>query len=140
MRRSILKAIIQNMTIDVDDLKRTFAFLRDGLGLLDENAPEPRADSDEFTLPLAAGNFMLRRPNLWKLTDIGYTLDPTRSCSTCLLSRSTTSREDVVRILENAKGAGGTIVAAASDLPWGFAGYVLCPDGNLWEIIWAPRS
>lgn len=56
------------------------------------------------------------------------------------LAYNTRSREDVDRVLAEAKAAGGTIVRPASEAFWGgYTGYFADPDGFLWEVAWNPH-
>lgn len=41
------------------------------------------------------------------------------------------------RVLERVKDAGGTVVRAPLERPWGiYAGYFSDPDGHLWEVVY----
>ena len=49
------------------------------------------------------------------------------------------SKEDVDGALTAAGEAGGTVVKAAVEAPWGgYSGYFADPDGHLWEVAWNP--
>jgi uncharacterized protein len=55
------------------------------------------------------------------------------------LAYNTRSREEVDRVLDEAKAAGAAIPKPAEDTPWGgYAGYFADPDGHLWEVAWNP--
>jgi uncharacterized protein len=133
-------SVIQCLRLDVDDLKGMFAFLRDGLGLQLNGAVEPNAKSEELTLSLPGNIYLLRRAQLWKYTDLDYTLDPRKPWSLSILGRFTDRKEEVPELMKSAAAAGGTIVFGPAELPWGYAGYVVGPGGNLWEIVWDPQS
>ena len=50
------------------------------------------------------------------------------------------SREEVDRVLELARQAGGRVLGAAHERPWGiYSGYFADPDDHLWEIIYFPE-
>jgi uncharacterized glyoxalase superfamily protein PhnB len=50
-------------------------------------------------------------------------------------------REDVDAGLEAARQAGATIIAAATDRPFGGrSGYFVDPEGAPWEIVWIPGA
>lgn len=55
------------------------------------------------------------------------------------LAFNTRSREEVGAILDEAEGAGATIVKTAEEAFWGgYSGYFADPDGHLWEVAWNP--
>lgn len=48
-------------------------------------------------------------------------------------------KAEVATVLEDAIDAGGALVVAAGDTPWGgHSGYFADPDGHLWEVAWNP--
>jgi catechol 2,3-dioxygenase-like lactoylglutathione lyase family enzyme len=56
------------------------------------------------------------------------------------LAHNVRERADVVRVLEEAKAAGGTILKPAEDVFWGgHSGYFADPDGHPWEVAWNPH-
>lgn len=56
------------------------------------------------------------------------------------IGHNVASREEVNAVLEQAKGAGATIVEPARGTFWGgYAGYFQDPDGHLWEVVWNPQ-
>ena len=55
------------------------------------------------------------------------------------LAHNTRTREEVDRVLDEARRAGGTVVKSARDAFWGgYSGYFADPDGFLWEVAWNP--
>ena len=47
-------------------------------------------------------------------------------------------RNEVDKLLQDAKAA-GAMITPAHDGPWGiYSGYFRDPDGHLWEVIWNP--
>jgi hypothetical protein len=55
------------------------------------------------------------------------------------LAYNTRTREEVDRVLDEAKAAGATIPKPAEDAFWGgYTGYFADPDGHLWEVAWNP--
>jgi len=46
------------------------------------------------------------------------------------------TREDVDRVLDLAQRAGGRVLGAAHERPWGiYSGYFSDPDGHMWEVL-----
>jgi len=57
------------------------------------------------------------------------------------LAHNVRTREDVARVLDEARRAGGRVVKPAQDVEWGgHSGYFADPDGHLWEVAWNPHS
>ena len=55
------------------------------------------------------------------------------------LAHNVRSREQVDIILARAAAAGGRLLRAGADTPWGgYTGYFADPDGHLWEVAWNP--
>lgn len=49
-------------------------------------------------------------------------------------------RAEVEPVLAAAVAAGGHLIKAAEDKPWGgFVGYFADPDGHPWEVAWVPQ-
>lgn len=56
------------------------------------------------------------------------------------LAQNARTREEVDRILDEARAAGATVPKAAEDVFWGgYSGYFADPDGHLWEVAWNPH-
>jgi uncharacterized glyoxalase superfamily protein PhnB len=51
------------------------------------------------------------------------------------------SRDEVDEVFAAAVAAGATAINEPADRPYGpRAGYIADPDGNRWEIVWAPGT
>jgi predicted lactoylglutathione lyase len=49
------------------------------------------------------------------------------------------SSTEVDQAVEDARAAGASLVGAPADRDWGgYSGYVADPEGNRWELVWAP--
>jgi predicted lactoylglutathione lyase len=142
-----MQAKIIFVTLGVDDLERSVAFYRDGLGWQTEGIVA-RELHDEITC--ADGTIALfvletglllalyERLNLAKDADVP---PGPQSSTEFSLGVPAHSRDEVDRLLAQAAGAGGTITAPAHVRPWGiYSGYFADPDGHLWEIVWNPHS
>jgi uncharacterized protein len=139
-----LKPRIHVITLGVSDLERALAFYRDGLGLPtsgitgtqfpgdDENPP---GDVVMFTLEDGLILALYPRSALAKDAQVG--LDST-SGSGLSIGHIVDSREAVDRVLDLAGRAGGQVLGAAHERPWGiYSGYFSDPDGHLWEIVYS---
>ena len=50
------------------------------------------------------------------------------------------SKDAVLAVLAEAKGAGAKILKSAEDTFWGgYSGYFADPDGHIWEVAWNPH-
>jgi catechol 2,3-dioxygenase-like lactoylglutathione lyase family enzyme len=56
------------------------------------------------------------------------------------LAHNVREKDDVEAVIAEAEDAGGRVVKAAEDAPWGGrSGYFADPDGHLWEVAWNPH-
>lgn len=142
-----MQAKVIFVTLGVDDLERSVAFYRDGLGWHTEGIVA-RELHDEITgadgtialFVLETGLLLAlyERVNLAK--DANVPAGP-QSSTEFSLGVPAHSRDEVDRLLASAASAGGTITAPAHVRPWGiYSGYFADPDGHLWEIVWNPDS
>ena len=142
-----MQAKIIFVTLGVDDLERSVAFYRDGLGWQTEGIVA-RELHDEitgadgtialFVLETSLLLALYERLNLAKDADVP---PGPQSSTEFSLGIPAHSRDEVDRLLAQAASAGGTITAPAHVRPWGiYSGYFADPDGHLWEIVWNPNS
>ena len=134
-----MKPRITLLTIGVDDLERSVAFYRDGLGLPTEGIVGKEFEHGAVAFfELQAGLKLA----LWLRTDIAHDagLPPSAPSATeFTLGHNVGSRAEVDAVLEQARRAGARIVKPAADTFWGgYAGYFEDPDRHLWEVVWNP--
>ena len=135
-----MKPKVTVITIGVDDLERSLAFYRDGLGF-----PTEGIVGTEFEHGAVA--FFDLQPGLklavWPRASIAHDAgvayrEPSPAEFT--LGHNVGSREEVDRVMEQARAAGARIAVPAHDTFWGgYAGYFQDPDGHLWEVVWNPQ-
>ena len=138
---------IHVVTLAVDDLERSLAFYRDGLGLESSGIIGTEFVGDETQPGGAAVMFQLDggltlalygRADLAK--DAGIPVGPASS-GEFSLGHIVATRAEVDAVLAQAVSAGAEQIGQAHDRPWGiYSGYFRDPDGHLWEIIWNPTS
>jgi catechol 2,3-dioxygenase-like lactoylglutathione lyase family enzyme len=128
------------LTLGVDDLERSLAFYRDGLGL-----PTGGIVGQEFEYG-AVAFFELQNGlalALWPRTSIARDAGIPRqapSATELTIGHNVRSREEVDALMARAERAGARVVKAAGATFWGgHAGYFLDPDGHLWEVAWNPH-
>lgn len=127
------------ITLGVDDLERSIAFYRDGLGL-----PTDGIMGTEFEIG-AVAFFDLEsslKLALWPRTslaaDSGLSLQPP-SPTSFSLAHNVGSESEVDEVMTQASKAGAKVVKPARKTFWGgYAGYFQDPDGHLWEVVYNP--
>lgn len=135
-----MKPRITVITLGVDDLERSLAFYRDGLGL-----PTQGIFGREFEhgavafFDLNAGLKLAIWPRSSLAHDSGLPLGPA-SATELSIGHNVASKDEVDEIMAQAKRAGATIVKPAQPTFWGgYAGYFQDPDRHLWEVVWNPQ-
>lgn len=133
-----MKPQIRVITLGVDDLERSLAFYRDGLGLPTEGIIGTEFEGGAVVFFHLDGHLILAlypRPELAK--DAG--LQPGGGGSGKFsLGHTVGSKAEVDRVMA-AAAAGAGITDPARDRFWGgYSGYFQDPDGHLWEIAWNP--
>jgi catechol 2,3-dioxygenase-like lactoylglutathione lyase family enzyme len=125
------------ITLGVTDLERSLAFYRDGLGL-----QTPGIIGEEFEygavvfVELEGGLRLALWPARSLARDAGLALAE-QGTPPVSLAHNVGSKDEVDAVMEQARGAGATIVKEAADTFYGgYAGYFQDPDGFLWEIAW----
>ena len=135
-----MKPRVTVITIGVDDLERSLAFYRDGLGL-----PTQGIIGTEFEHGAVA--FFDLQPGLklaiWPRANIAYDAGiplGAPSATELTLGHNVASRAEVDKVMEQARKAGAVIIKSAQDTFWGgYSGYFKDPDEHLWEIVWNPQ-
>jgi len=135
-----MKPRITLITIGVDDLEKSLAFYRDGLGLPTQGIIGAEFEHGAVAFfDLQAGLKLA----IWSRANIAYDAGvPLGAPSTTelTLGHNVASRAEVDKVMEQAEKAGAVIVKPAQDTFWGgYSGYFKDPDGHLWEIVWNPQ-
>jgi len=138
-----MRAKISFITLAVDDLDRSVAFYRDGLGWQTEGIVGQEFHDEvtgaDGTIAFFAlnGGLVLglyERVNLAK--DASLPPGPL-SATEFSLGIPAGSRKEVDELLRQAEAAGATLTAPAHMRPFGvYSGYFTDPDGHLFEIVW----
>lgn len=134
-----MKPRVTLITIGVDDLERSLAFYRDGLGLRTEGiiGTEFEYGSVVF-IDLQPGLrlALFPRPNIAHDAGIAVT---GRSATEFTLAHNVGSKGEVDEVMREAESAGAHIVKSAEKTFYGgYAGYFADPDGHLWEVAYNP--
>lgn len=135
-----MKPRITVITLGVDDLERSLAFYRDGLGL-----PTRGIFGQEFEHG-AVAFFDLQnglKLAIWPRKNIAWDAGiaaAAPSATELTLGYNVRTRQEVDEVMQQAERAGARIAKKPHDTFWGgYAGYFQDPDGHLWEILWNPQ-
>jgi catechol 2,3-dioxygenase-like lactoylglutathione lyase family enzyme len=134
-----VKPRITLLTIGVDDLDRSLAFYRDGLGLKTEGITGTQFEHGAVVFFDLEGSCKLA---LWPRVSLAHDSKlPVAPPSTTEFSigHNVSSKAEVDAVMEQARRAGAIIVKPAQETFWGgYAGYFQDPDQHLWEVAWNP--
>ena len=128
------------ITLCVDDLERSLAFYRDGLGLKTEGIIGTEFEHGAVAFfDLQAGLKLALWPRMSLAHDSGLPLSAP-GATELSLGHNVASKAEVDAVMAQAAGAGAVIVKPARDTFWGgYAGYFQDPDQHLWEVVWNPQ-
>jgi catechol 2,3-dioxygenase-like lactoylglutathione lyase family enzyme len=131
---------ISVITLAVDDLKRSVAFYRDGLGFpTDENDSANPENGPEFFFAMDHHMILVLLSRLELAKDARIPASPPSASEICL-GHIAASREEVDAIMDQVARAGGHVTDHARERNWGgYSGFFQDPDGHLWEIICSPQ-
>ncbi|WP_368566077.1 VOC family protein [Pseudoxanthomonas sp. UTMC 1351] len=134
-----MKARISVITLGVEDLERSVAFYRDGLGLRTNGIVGAELEHGAVAFfDLQHGLKLAVWPRSSLAHDAGLEVSPS-SATDLSLGHNVSTRAEVDQVMEQAATAGATVVKAAQDAFWGgYAGYFQDPDGHLWEVVYNP--
>jgi uncharacterized protein len=135
-----MKPQITVITLGVDDLVRSLEFYHDGLGLPTEGIVGKEFEHGAVAFFDLQASLKLA---IWNRKDIAHeaNVSQTKSSPTeFTLGHNVGSKEEVDRVMEQAKKAGAVITDPAHNTFWGgYSGHFQDPDGHLWEIVWNPQ-
>lgn len=141
-----MKPQINVITLAVNDLEKSFAFYRNGLGFPTKgiigtefkgSASEPAGAVGFFELRGGLILALYPRSDLAKDSKIPPAPASSLEFSIGYLADS---KDEVDTLLRQAQAAGATLTDPAHDRAWGiYSGYFKDLDGHLWEIICNPE-
>jgi catechol 2,3-dioxygenase-like lactoylglutathione lyase family enzyme len=134
-----MRPYIKAITLGVDDLERSLAFYRDGLGLETEGIFGTEFEHGAVVFFHLQGGLILA---LWPKSSLVAEAKVPMSAPSAVeftLGHNVASREEVDTVMAQAIRAGATITDPASERFFGgYSGYFQDPDGHLWEVTWNP--
>ena len=141
-----MRAAINFITLAVEDLNRSLAFYRDGLGWTTEGIVGSEFRDDETGTDYSIVMFELGGGlalALWERRNLARDarVEPgTPGGASFSLGFPAGSQAEVEAFLAEAAAAGARVTAPATMAPFGvYSGYFADPDGNLWEVAWNPQ-
>lgn len=143
----LMKPQISVITLAVDNLEKSLAFYRDGLGLPSKGIIATEfhdevsgADGAVAFFELQGGIILALYPRTDLAKDAKQEMKD-RSSIEFSLGYVAKNKEEVDAFIKQAEKAGAIITEQPRERPWGiYSGYFKDPDGHLWEIIWNPES
>ena len=135
-----MKPRISVLTLGVDDLDRSLAFYRDGLGLPTTGIIGQEFEHGAVVFFELEGGLTLA---LWPRESIAHDTglakaEPAPAGFT--IGHNVRTREEVDAVMAQAERAGARTVKRAAPTFWGgYAGYFQDPDGHVWEVVWNPQ-
>jgi catechol 2,3-dioxygenase-like lactoylglutathione lyase family enzyme len=134
-----LRPRIKVITLGVDNLERSLAFYRDGLGLPTKGIVGTEfEDGAVVFIDMNDDLILALYPRRALAKDANVSVGP-RSPTELSLGHIVNSKQEVDAIMRQAEQAGAKVTDPARDRFWGgYSGYFEDPDGHLWEIAWNP--
>jgi uncharacterized protein len=134
-----VKPRITIITLGVDDLERSLAFYRDGLGLPTDGIIGRQFEYGAVAFfDLGSGLKLALWPRTSIAHDAGIPVQQS-SATDVTIAHNVNTKQEVDSILDEVRRAGGKIVKAAADTFYGgYAAYFQDLDNHLWEVAWNP--
>jgi catechol 2,3-dioxygenase-like lactoylglutathione lyase family enzyme len=135
-----MKPYVTVLTLGVDDLERSLAFYRDGLGLpTDGIVGREFENGAAFFIELNDNLKLALYPATSLAKEAGVA--PTSSrLGVIAIGHNVGSKDEVDAVMKQAERAGAVITDPARVRFWGgYGGHFHDPDGHLWEIAWNPH-
>jgi len=135
-----MKPRLKVLTLAVNDLERSLAFYRDGMGLPTQGIIGQEFEDGAVVFFHMGDDLILAlfpAPSLAKDAKISPTQVRLGAVS---IGHIVNSREEVDAVMKQAEDAGAIVTDHARERFWGgYSGYFHDPDGHLWEIAWNPQ-
>jgi uncharacterized protein len=135
-----MKPRIKIITLGVDDLEKSLAFYRDGMGLATEGIMGTEFEDGAVAFFNMNDDLILAlfpRGSLAKDAKLSVSSPSPTDFS---IGHIVNSKEEVDAIMKQAERAGAKVTDPAHDRFWGgYSGYFQDLDEHLWEIAWNPE-
>lgn len=134
-----MKPRINILTIGVNDLEKSLAFYRHGLGLKTQGIVGTEFEHGAVVfIDLQNGMKLALYPRKEIAWDARIS-QASPSATEFTIGHLVNSKKEVDEAMSQAEKSGAKITKPAEETFWGgYAGYFQDPDGHLWEIAWNP--
>lgn len=134
-----MKPYITLLTLGVEDLERSVAFYRDGLGFNTKGIVGADFENGAVAFfNLQSGLKLALWPRKSLSADSGLPLQAP-SATELSIGHNVSSQQEVDAVMQQVERAGAKIVKDAQPTFYGgYAGYFQDPDGHLWEVAFNP--
>jgi uncharacterized protein len=135
-----MKQRIKVLTLAVDNLERSLAFYRDGMGLETKGITGQQFENGAVVFIYMNDDLILA---LWpsdSLDKDAKVIATRNRLGAVSIGHVVDTKSEVDAVMARAKNAGAVVVDPPHDRFWGgYSGYFHDPDGHLWEIAWNPQ-
>ena len=135
-----MKPRISVLTLGVDNLERSVAFYREGLGLPSEGIVGREFEHGAVAFFELSGGLKLA---IWERDSLAHDsgLPKAGGGPDISIGHNVGNRAEVDAVMAEAAAAGARVVKPAQKTFWGgYAGYFQDPDGHLWEVVFNPAG
>jgi catechol 2,3-dioxygenase-like lactoylglutathione lyase family enzyme len=134
-----MKPCITLLTLGVENLERSVAFYRDGLGFSTAGIVGAEFENGAVAFfNLQSGLKLALWPRESLSADSGLPVQAS-SATELSIGHNVSSQQEVDDVMREAERAGARIVKPAQPTFYGgYAGYFQDPDGHLWEVAFNP--
>ncbi len=135
-----MKPQIKVITLGVNDLEKSLAFYRDGLGLPTQGITGTEFEDGAVVFFNMNDDLILALYPKASLAKDAKVPVGQASPSDFSIGHIVKSKQEVDTLIRQAEKAGARITDPAHDRFWGgYSGYFQDLDGHLWEIAWNPE-
>jgi uncharacterized protein len=128
------------LTLAVENLERSLAFYRDGLGLPTEGIVGQEFEHGAVAFFNMNDGLMLSLYPAASLAKDAKAEVTDKRLGAMTIGQLAATRDEVDAIVARAENAGAAVTDRPHDRFWGgYSGYFADPDGHLWEIVWHPQ-
>ncbi|WVT74977.1 VOC family protein [Sinorhizobium chiapasense] len=135
-----MKPRLKVLTLAVNDLERSLAFYRDGMGLPTQGIIGQEFEDGPVVFFHMGDDLILALFPAQSLAKDAK-ISPTQvRLGAVSIGHIVNSRQEVDTVMKQAEDAGAIVTDHAHERFWGgYSGYFHDPDGHLWEIAWNPQ-
>jgi len=139
MLSGMMKPRIKVLTLAVEDLNRSLAFYRDGLGLRTDGVIGQEFEEGAVVFFELANDMILALYPAASLSKDAKIVATKARLGAVSIGHIVKSKHDVDALVRDARRAKAVVTDPPKDRFWGgYSAYFHDPDGHLWEVAWNP--